>query len=142
MFMTDELLKQKIKLVNQAFYDRIYQDPWLGQIFQSVGQEHIENQQTDFMLGALGGPKRYGGRNPRDAHPHIFVDQAMWDLREKYLIEAFEETNFPTDLREKWLKIDAAFKSAIIKNNLGECKKRFNTDEIIFYPAGQFKKTG
>jgi hemoglobin len=134
-------LKDQIAKVNKAFYDRVYKDPWLGQVFESVSQEHIESQQTDFMLGALGGPKRYSGRTPADAHPHIFVNEEMWQQRERFLKEAFVETNFPEELRAKWIKIDEAFKAAIIKKDYADCKKRYTTDEIIYYPAPPIKKS-
>ena len=128
------VLKSQIYAVNKAFYERIYKDPWLMKVFRGVAQDHITQQQTDFMLGAYGGPKNYAGRAPQDAHPHIYIDEEMWQLREKYLMEAFIETGFPEELRTRWLRIDEAFKRAILKKGLGDCQKRFFTDEIIYEP--------
>lgn len=135
-------LKEELFKVNTLFYDKVYKDPWFSKIFRNIPQDIITKQQTDFMLGAFGGPKIYGGRSPQDAHPHIFVDEDMWQTREKYLIEAMNEAQFPKDLAEKWLKIDNAFKKSIIKTDLSECKKRYNMDEIIYEPRSAFKKTG
>ena len=132
--MDFELLKAQIFAVNQAFYERVYKDPWLSKVFRGVEKDHIARQQTDFMLGAYGGPKNYAGRSPQDAHPHIFIDEEMWQLREKYLKEAFEESGFPVDLRARWLKIDEAFKRAILKRDISDCSPRFFTDEIIVEP--------
>ncbi|MGZ3649744.1 MAG: group I truncated hemoglobin [Bdellovibrionota bacterium] len=140
--MDFDLLKRQILTVNKSFYDRIYKDSWMSLVFKVVPQEHIEMQQTDFMLGALGGPKQYCGRSPADAHPHIYVDEEMWQLRERYLKEAFVETGFPEELRPRWIKIDEAFKKAILKNNLADCKKRFTMDEIIYFPGSAKKKAG
>lgn len=138
--MDFSLLRAQIAKVNKSFYDRVYADPWMGKVFAGVSQEHIENQQTDFMLGAFGGPKQYSGRTPADAHPHIFVDEQLWALREKFLVEAFIETSFPLDLRGKWIKIDEAFKASIIKASLADCHKRYATDEIIDYLADLKKR--
>jgi hemoglobin len=124
-------LRELTSRVNKAFYERVYRDPWLRLIFDGVPQEHIERQQTDFMVGAFGGPKTYSGRNPGDAHPHIYVTEEMWQLREKYLKEAFVETSFPEDLAAKWIKIDEAFKSRIVKSSPAECTRRFATDRIL-----------
>ncbi len=132
--MDSSELRSKVQAVNKAFYDRVYQDPWLKLVFRFVTQTHIESQQSDFMLGALGGPKNYGGRSPSDAHPHILVTEEMWQLREKYLREAFAETHFPDDLQKKWLKIDDAFKRAIVKKDRSECEPRFKNEEIIDVP--------
>ncbi|HND84295.1 MAG TPA: group 1 truncated hemoglobin [Pseudobdellovibrionaceae bacterium] len=138
--MDYDQLKADILKVNKVFYDKVFKDPWLMLVFKDVKQDIIERQQTDFMIGAFGGPKVYSGRNPKDAHMHIFVNEEMWQLREKYLREAFEETRFPKDLADKWLRIDEAFKKTIMKSSLSECEKRFATDEIVFYPHPPTKK--
>ena len=45
-----------ISRVTKIFYDKVYADPWIGKYFAEIPQEHIENQQTDFMQGAFRGP--------------------------------------------------------------------------------------
>lgn len=139
--LNDRQLYDVVLKVNKAFYDRVYKDEWMSQVFAGVEQKFIELQQTDFIVGALGGPKRYSGRAPQDAHPHIFVDEAMWDLREQFLKEALEEVKAPDWLRDRWIKIDNAFKKAIVKKSPQDCKRRFTTDEIINVPNPR-KKVG
>lgn len=138
--MEFDALRKQIIEVNKAFYERVYKDEWLSQVFAAVRQEHIVNQQSDFMLGALGGPKRYSGRSPFDAHPHIFIDEEMWQLREKYLKEAFQETGLPSELQDRWIRIDEAFKQAILKKDVAACKGRYTTDQIIHIPKPAGKK--
>jgi len=75
--MNPDRLRRLIADVNKAFYDLVYTDPWLQVVIRGRRPDHLETQQTDFMLGALGGPKTYCGRSPADAHPHIFVDESM-----------------------------------------------------------------
>ena len=124
--------QQHILLVNTDFYDFIYKDEWFKQVFCNVEQTIITKQQTDFIIQAFGGPSNYCGRMPSDAHPHLFIDEHMWDLREEYLLKAFEKNSTPIEIKNKWLKIDNAFKNAIVKNSINDCRKRFNSDEIIF----------
>ena len=81
--------------------------------FAEVDIDHIKSQQTDFMLGALGGPKRYGRRSPKDAHPHIFIQEDMWEVREDHLKAAFDKIKVPEWLANKWLDIDNTFKRSI-----------------------------
>jgi hemoglobin len=120
--------------INQIFYDKVYEHPWLKDIFKVIKQEIIESQQTDFIVGAMGGPMRYCGRSPKDAHPHMVVTEEMWDLREALLIEAFEETDCPEEIRERWLKVDMSFKAHIIQPDPEKCQKRYASDEIIYVP--------
>ena len=135
MQISDTELYNLVLKVNQAFYDRVYKDPWMSKVFAVVDQKFIESQQTDFIVGAMGGPKKYSGRAPQDAHPHIFVDEDMWNLREKFLIEALNEVKAPEWIKERWIRIDNAFKKAILKNSIDDCKKRYATEEIIYYPS-------
>lgn len=138
--MDFDSLRRQLAAVNKAFYDLIFKDAWLKEVFAGIKQDHIEAQQTDFMLGAYGGPKVYSGRSPFDAHTHIFVTEEMWQLREQYLREAFAETKFPPDLQERWIKIDEAFKHKIVKKSPAECKGRFKLDPIIDVPNPNPKK--
>jgi hemoglobin len=138
---SDEQLYKMVFAVNEAFYETLYEHPWLKTIFEVIKQEIITTQQTDFIVGALGGPRKYAGRSPKDAHPHIFINEEMWDERERILKESFAKTSFPDDLANKWIKIDNSFKSAILMKSPDECKKRYNSDKIIYVP-NPFKKAG
>ena len=139
MKLSDSELRKLVSAINETFYDAIFDDPWLGQVFDGVPEEHIKNQQTDFIVGAFGGDNVYVGRSPRDAHPHIMIETDMWELRELYLIKAFEKNNAPDWLQEKWLKIDEAFKKNIIKFSVTECSGRYPNEPIIDIP-NPFKK--
>lgn len=134
MDISDTELESIIKKANETFYDAIFKDPWLKLVFEGIDPEHIKSQQSDFMLGALGGPKRYGGRSPKDAHPHIFIQEDMWDLRESYLLEAFRKENTPSWIADRWIDIDNAFKKHILNKLPIECTGRFKTDPIINIP--------
>jgi hemoglobin len=132
---SDNELIRWVTLVTTEFYELVYKDDWLGEVFQSVPKEFITSQQIAFMVGLLGGPKNYSGRNAKDAHPHIFVTEEMWLVRESFLVASFEKLQFPDDLAQLWLKIDEAFKSSIVMNDPSECRKRFTTDELIIVPS-------
>ena len=123
-----------LKKVNKIFYDKIYKHPWIGQFFQSVPQEHIENQQTDLMAQAMGGPARYFGRFVIDAHTHIYITEELFQVREKLLQEAFHEAGATALLIEKWGKIDEAFKKALLKKTPTDCKPRYAREEILDFP--------
>lgn len=128
---------ETLRKVHKIFYDKIYKDSWIGKYFAHIPQEHIENQQTDFMAQIMGGPQMYLGNQPIPTHKHMFITQELFELRTKYLVEALNEFGLSQILIDKWLKIDQAFKSGIVKKSIDDCKKRYNTDEIL-----DFKKVG
>lgn len=134
MKIEDKDLIYIVTKVNDIFYDKVYEDDWLKYVFENVDIDLIKSQQTDFIVGVFGGPKRYCGRSPKDAHPHIFIQDDMWDVREKYLIEAFEESRVPQWMREKWIDVDNAFKKSILNASPDECVGRYRTEQVIIIP--------
>lgn len=134
--------KPYLAKVVKTFYDKVYAHPWLKLYFKNTPQEHIENQQVDFMIGALGGPRVYGGRSPKDAHPHIMITEEIFELRNELLIEALKEEKASEELIERWLQIESVFKKAILKSSINQCKGRYTTDEILVFENPQkYKKT-
>ncbi|MCB0390394.1 MAG: group 1 truncated hemoglobin [Bdellovibrionales bacterium] len=134
--------KNIIKIVNDLFYDKVYEHPWLSLFFEGIEKEFISDQQTAFIIGAIGGPDHYQGRLPSNAHPHMMITNELFDLRKSLLIMALEEAQAPLELKETWLKIDEAFRRTIVKNSINECEKRYNTDKILdFQKPIDYKKT-
>lgn len=131
MKLPDHELQNIIVKVNDVFYDKVYEDQWLKVVFETVDIDFIKEQQSHFILAAFGGPSKYSGRSPKDAHPQIFIQEEMWDLREKYLMEAFQETNAPEWMRDRWIGIDNSFKAAILKGSPSECFGRYKSDVIV-----------
>lgn len=119
--------------VSELFYEKVYKHPWISLYFKNTDQKFITQQQTDFVVGALGGPKNFSGRLPVHAHPHMLITEELFDLRKKLLTEAMEELKAPTDLKEAWLQLDEAFRSVLVRSSVTECEKRYATDEILAF---------
>lgn len=126
--------KDIVAKVNVVFYEKVFADPWLSRYFEGVPEDHIRQQQTDFIVAAIGGPKRYFGKAVRDTHGHIFITNEVFDLRQRFLREALDEVGAPQILKDKWLKIDEGFRRGMVKASIDDCKKRYNTDWIRDFP--------
>jgi truncated hemoglobin YjbI len=134
---------ETIKKVHKIFYDKIYSHNWIGKFFLGIPQEVIETQQTDFMAQSFGGPKMYLGKFPVAAHKHMLITDELFELRKKMLEESLIEANVSLENRERWLKIDSSFRGGIVKKSIGDCEKRFNSDEIqSFDEPMSYKKAG
>lgn len=120
--------------INKVFYDKVYEHPWLQNYFKEIPQQHIEDQQIDFMQKVLGGTNVYVGKTPAATHNHMFIPNELFDVRKQLLIEAFEETNANAELVDKWLALDESFRRLIINKSLDECTPRFKTDPILNFP--------
>ncbi len=122
----DSLIK-----INKLFYDKVYEHPWLGKYFMEIPQQHIEDQQIDFMQKVLGGTNVYVGKTPTATHHHMFIPDELFDVRKQLLIEAFDETHANAELVDKWLSLDESFRRHIINKSPDECTARFKTDPIL-----------
>lgn len=129
-----------IRKVHKIFYDKIYAHPWIGQFFKEVSQELNENQQTDFMVQAFGGPQMYSGAFPVPAHKHMYITVELFELRSGLLKESLQEAGLNEENIESWLRIDSAFKKSLVKGKLEDCERRFPTDEIVHFENPHAKK--
>lgn len=123
--------KPTLEKVHKIFYDILYARPWLGQYVHDMPQNVIEAQQTDFMTAAMGGPEVYSGKFPGPAHRHMYITEEMFGLRQTLLKQALEKAQIPDELAEKWLNINASFRSGLVKESLTACEKRYATDRIL-----------
>ncbi len=125
--------RKSLILINKIFYDKVYAHPWLKNFFEKIPQQHIEDQQVDFMQKVLGGQNIYAGKAPPAAHMHIVITEEVFEVRQQLLIEAMNEANANLQLREKWLSLDQSFKRVLLKAGPSQCKRRFKTDEILHF---------
>ncbi|WP_455204217.1 group I truncated hemoglobin [Kaarinaea lacus] len=107
-----------LRRVHKIFYDKVYAHPWLGQFFIGHNQEAIENRQTSFMAQKMGGDVNYWGKDPKMAHRAMYITDELFDLRADLLEESLIEVGVPEALRQRWLKIDNAFRRQIVKTSV------------------------
>jgi hemoglobin len=106
-----------LKKVHKIFYDKVYAHPWIGQFFIGHSQEAIENRQTSFMAEKMGGPIEYLGKEIEMTHEAMYITEELFLLRQSLLEESLKEAGIDENLRERWLRIDAAFRNKIIKGS-------------------------
>lgn len=117
--------------VHKIFYEKLYAHNWIGKYFAGIDKELITNQQSDFMGMLFGGPKIFSGRMPIDAHMHMMITEELFEIRHELLRESLAESKINEPEFSEWLSVDAAFKRILIKKSVADCKKRFNTDDIV-----------
>jgi len=123
-----------LKQVHDLLYDKLYAHPWLKGFFVRSTLDIVKSQQTDFWAALMGGPSRYGGRSPRDAHVHMFLPAEAFAIRHALLDEAIAEAGVPDDLRQKWLALDSSFEAAVVNKSPDECHGCYRNEEVIIVP--------
>lgn len=109
--------------VHKIFYDKVYAHPWLKQFFSGHEQSAIENRQTSFMAEKMGGPVEYWGKHPKMAHRAMYITEELFDLRQDLLKQSLIEYGLEPELINRWLKLDGAFKNAIVKDSIASFYK-------------------
>ena len=109
-----------LRKVHKIFYDKVYAHPWIGQFFAGHDQEAIENRQTAFMAEKMGGPVEYMGKDIDIAHETMYITEELFQLRQGLLDDSLREAGIDPALRERWLRIDAAFMKKIVKGSMEE----------------------
>ena len=123
--------RESLIAINKVFYDKVYKHPWLKLYFLDIPQQHIEDQQVDFMQKVLGGENLYVGKAPPIAHNHMFIPEELFDVRKQLLIDSFEEVGAHPEMKKKWLNLDESFRRVLVKKSVNECQRRFASEAIL-----------
>lgn len=126
--------KATLVKVHKIFYDKAYAHPWLSKYFTDKPQEVLENQQTDFMVQLMGGPKAYGGKSPKSAHQHMVISDELFELRSDMLSDSIKEAGIRDDLRVEWLDADRSLKRALVKTSESDCIQAYPNQPILNFP--------
>ena len=120
--------------VHEIFYTKIFAHPWLSKYFSIRPREHQIQQQTTFFTQLMGGPKRYMGKPPQDAHQFMMITEELFELRTNLLTESLIEHDIADDLRHEWIALNEMFKRVIVKKSVEECKLQFSHQELLNFP--------
>jgi len=120
--------------VHLRFYEWMFEEPWLGRFFWGKHEDVIARKQTDFLVACLGGPNEFKGETPAISHLHMFITEEMLDVRERLLRKAISEEGLSDAIADRWLRIDNAFRGAVVKQSPEECVMRCPGQRPIVAP--------
>ncbi len=126
---------ETLERVHKIFYDKVYAHPWLGKFFEGHDQTAIENRQTSFMAGKMGGNVEYLGRPLKMAHRAMYITPELFEVRKNLLRESILEAGVAEELAERWLRIDSAFMKSIVKDSVADFyRNSFNYEKRLIIP--------
>jgi len=124
--------RESLERVHKIFYDKVYDDRSMSRYFDGIPQDYIERQQTDFMSSAMGGPKCYMGHAVVGGHSHIYITEELFQHRHVLLRDSIREGGVDIEHAKAWMKIDSAFKSALVKDK-ESCVRRYPQQELLLF---------
>lgn len=106
--------EERVRAVLQSLYDRLFEDPMVGFLFQGRDKARIVEQQLAFTCHFLGGPQRYEGKPLPVVHAALPLLPGHFDRRHKLLEQILEEQNVPLDVSRAWLSIDESLRPSVL----------------------------
>lgn len=103
------------------FVDRVRGDMMIGFFFRQVDIERLKDLEFQFAAAHLGGPAAYQGRPLRAAHRAHPIMGGHFNRRLVILEKTLRDHQVPEDVLTEWLSHNAALRSHITGDGLGEC---------------------
>jgi hemoglobin len=104
----------RVREVLQALYDRLFDDPVVGFLFEGKDKAHIVDQQVAFTCQFLGGPQIYQGVPLPRAHAPLPLLPGHFDRRHRVLEQVLDACGVPADVKRVWLQIDQALRPSVL----------------------------
>jgi hemoglobin len=104
----------RVRDVVQTLYDRLFDDPIVGFLFEGKDKARIVAQQVAFTCQFLGGPQTYEGKPLPKAHAPLPLLPGHFDRRHRLLELVLNDCSVPVDVKRVWLQIDQALRSSVL----------------------------
>jgi truncated hemoglobin YjbI len=106
--------EERVRAILRSLYDKLFDDPIVGFLFEGKDKAHIVEQQVAFTCRFLGGPHRYEGKPLPIAHAALPLLPGHFDRRHRLLEQTLDEQNAPEDVKRVWLNIDQSLRSSVL----------------------------
>ncbi|EGR34445.1 protozoan cyanobacterial globin family protein, putative [Ichthyophthirius multifiliis] len=83
--------EESIKKFVQIFYQKILQDPRVKEFFKSIDMYKQIDNQNNFLTMVLGGPNNYKGRNMKEAHQHLKLNDMHFNVIKDHICKTLTE---------------------------------------------------
>jgi hemoglobin len=103
-----------VRAVLQSLYDKLFDDPIVGFLFQGKDKQHIVGQQLAFTCHFLGGPQEYAGRPLPVVHAALPLLPGHFDRRHRLLEQVLDEQRVIDEVKRVWLRIDEGLRPSIL----------------------------
>jgi len=108
--------RDAVEAVVDDFYDRVLADEQLAPYFEDMDMdmEALRTHQVQFVSAVAGGPVEYTGADMREAHAHMDITAADFDLVGQYLQSALEDNGVPDEHVEAIMSEVVALKAPVL----------------------------
>jgi truncated hemoglobin YjbI len=106
--------EEKVREILQSLYDKLFDDPMVGFLFEGKDKARIVAQQLAFTCRFLGGPHTYEGKPLPVAHAGLPLLPGHFERRHLLLAQTLDEQKVPVDVKRVWLNIDQSLRPSVL----------------------------
>ena len=96
------------------FYRKVLVDDRINEFFDTVDMEQQHKKQKAFLTMAFGGPNEYTGKDMREAHSHMNLDEDHFNAVAEALVGTLEELNVPQEHIDSIVGIAVSVKDDVL----------------------------
>jgi hemoglobin len=111
----------KLRLVVEDLYDRLFADVMIGFLFKGRDRERLVQKEWELVAELLGGPVRYSGRTMAEAHGRLPIMGGHFERRLQILRETLAHHAIPEEARRRWLEHSLAQRAQVTRDGSGVC---------------------
>ena len=100
--------KAAINAAVDKFYVKVLADKRINHFFEDVSMRKQHNQQKAFLSAAFGGPEPWTGKNMRDAHKNLDLEEEHFGAVAEHLQATLVELKVPEELIKEVMTIAAS----------------------------------
>ena len=100
--------KDAVNAAVDLFYEKVLADPRINHFFENVDMARQANHQKRFLAYAFGGLPSYDGKNMREAHAHLDLNEEHFTAVAESLQSTLEDLGVAEDLIGEVMAIAAS----------------------------------
>ena len=98
----------------ELFYKKVLADKTVNHHFEDTDMDRQRAKQKQFLAAAFGGPIPYKGRNMRDAHKRLDLQESDFNAIAGHLQATLKELKIPDKLIAEVMAVAASTKDAVL----------------------------
>lgn len=96
------------------FYRKVLSDELLESFFDSVDMDGQRAKQKSFLTMAFGGPNEYTGKDMREAHKHMDLNEDHFNAVANHLVATLQELEVPQNYIDDIVDICLSVKDDVL----------------------------
>lgn len=98
------------------FYQKVLGDDSISHFFTNTDMEEQRAKQKTFLAYAFGCPMNYTGKNMRDAHAHLDLNEDHFNAVAGHLVATLNDLQVPQNLIDQVVAIAVSTKDDVLNN--------------------------